>query len=219
MKNNNNYLILLNFIMKPLEFLTLRYRRLGQDLTETSPMCNEFHIEDLELGKTLGQNMKNLLALTVFLGTSISGLAWEPTNLDIKINLKAEMDPLPIETNQDWKHDCSQELPPTFYQTWTNIVDYTKEHISSDEIIELSRWAKKEMEGYHYSPSIKPAGFYHKGCTDKQTVYSTRLDYLPSHSPLVTRFIEMFVVTPIEAPLADIRQVEVFVTIRGVLME
>ena len=132
------------------------------------------------------------------------------------IHFLPEMEVIEIERAENWTWNCPSNISDSFDLEWANLIEKVKNKVSSEKVRELSLWAKDEMKNYEYYPSIMPFGFSTLGCTDSKIAYSTNLDYLPSHSPLVTRKLQVIVVADIDS---SIEESEVFVTIRGQVEE
>ncbi len=94
---------------------------------------------------------------------------------------------------------------------------YVERLLTAQKARELSRWARKEMAGYRRVPPLggvafRPA-FYHKDA--RRLVLEGVVDTLPTHSPLVTRCLKVYLLYDQGAQAI----VKVAVTIRGELQE
>ncbi len=98
----------------------------------------------------------------------------------------------------------------------------TKRHevqrlITPQQVRDLSRWAKKQMEQYGRVPPLDKVAFqpmaFHQEA--RRLVLEGTLDTLPSHSPLVTRWLKVYLLY--DQGTQSI--VKVAVTIRGQLLE
>lgn len=82
---------------------------------------------------------------------------------------------------------------------------------------DLSRWARKQMEDYRRVPPLDKVAFqpmaFHQEA--RRLVLEGTLDTLPSHSPLVTRWLKLYLLYD----QAKQSIVKVAVTIRGQLQE
>jgi hypothetical protein len=91
-----------------------------------------------------------------------------------------------------------------------------EKHVTPEVVVSLSRWAKSQMQGYHKVTSLakviwKPVGSDEKG----RLVLEGTVDTLPTHSPLVTRWLKVFLI--FDEKKREVARV--IVTIRGELLE
>lgn len=89
--------------------------------------------------------------------------------------------------------------------------------ITAQRVRELSRWALKQMAAYRRVPPLQAVAFkpiaHHAEA--RRLVLEGVVDTLPSHSPLVTRWLKVYLLYDCEKQVV----VKVAVTIRGELLE
>jgi len=95
--------------------------------------------------------------------------------------------------------------------------DWVAKQVTPEAVRKLSRWAQKEMEQYKAVSSLAKVEFHpvarHEA--DGRLVLEGTVDTLPTHSPLVTRWLKVLLVYD-EGSGSVVR---VVVTIRGQLLE
>lgn len=102
--------------------------------------------------------------------------------------------------------------PLAFVRAWKPLAPRVAKLLTPALVRSLSRWAKKEMERYARVPPVERPTFTVDRVTPEGTlVLAARLDTLPSHSPIVTRWLELV------ATFDPSRNVisNVWITIRG----
>lgn len=89
--------------------------------------------------------------------------------------------------------------------------------ITASKARELSRWAKKQMEQYKRVPPLGSVAFAPRALHREahQLVLEGTVDTLPTHSPLVTRWLKVYLLYDQEKQAI----VRAAVTIRGELLE
>jgi hypothetical protein len=95
--------------------------------------------------------------------------------------------------------------------------DWVAKQVTPEVVRKLSRWARKEMEQYKAVPPLTKVDFKpvrHREA-DRRLLLEGTLDTLPTHSPLVTRWLKVFLLYD-KTTKSIIR---VTVTIRGQLLE
>jgi hypothetical protein len=100
---------------------------------------------------------------------------------------------------------------------WAKLHATAAPRITAERARELSLWAKAQMEKYAAVPPLGDIAFTPAGAAPgkRLLLLEGTADTLPSHSPLVTRWLKIFLVYDCET--RSIR--EVIVTIRGELQE
>lgn len=100
---------------------------------------------------------------------------------------------------------------------WKKRIPEVQREVTPQRVRSLSRWAKKQMEPYRAVPALERAqlGIVGVNPPKELLILEGTIDTLPTHSPLVTRWLKVFL-------LADMRQktiLRVFITIRGERLE
>jgi hypothetical protein len=91
-----------------------------------------------------------------------------------------------------------------------------EKYVPPEIVVSLSRWAKSQMKGYHKVPSLAKVTWKPVGSDDKgRLVLEGTVDTLPTHSPLVTRWLKVYLV--FDGKTKEV--LRVIVTIRGELLE
>jgi hypothetical protein len=98
-------------------------------------------------------------------------------------------------------------------KAWPNEAKRIEGYVTPELAQRLSRWSKKQMEGYTHVPplekiALEPVRHYPKG--NKLLLRGT-VDTLPTHAPLVTRWLQVYVLCDSSGKSID----RVTVTIRG----
>jgi hypothetical protein len=84
--------------------------------------------------------------------------------------------------------------------------------ITDQLVVNLSRWAVAETRSYHYQPALAPD----LNCFEKDgkvNVYQVTLDELPSHHPLVRRYLKAYLRGPQVEGVLAVNQI--VITIQG----
>lgn len=102
-------------------------------------------------------------------------------------------------------------------EQWKARIPGIKGQVTPEQVRSLSRWAKKQMEDYRGVPALDQVTLHPHGMdTDhRQLVLEGTLDTLPSHSPLVTRWLKVYVLY--DLPGRSISRI--VITIRGERLE
>ena len=89
--------------------------------------------------------------------------------------------------------------------------------VTADRIRSLSRWAKQQMEGYSTVPTLADTALQPIGLDEARgkLVLEGTVDMLPSHHPLVTRWLKVYVLYNI----SERKIAHVTLTIRGQRLE
>ncbi len=77
---------------------------------------------------------------------------------------------------------------------WKDKSDWVQRRITGNVVRELSRWAKPQMEKYRTVPDLAVLNLSALAIDSKhhKIVFAGTIDTLPSHSPLVTRWLKLF---------------------------
>jgi hypothetical protein len=101
--------------------------------------------------------------------------------------------------------------------SWRKVMPWVTARVTPELARDLSRWAKEQMKQYQRVPSLDTVTF--KPVRDderhRNLVLEGTVDTLPSHAPLVTRWLKLYL-------LCDLHSGEVIrvtVTIRGQILE
>ena len=100
---------------------------------------------------------------------------------------------------------------------WNTKKTFISELLNPHLIISLSRWAQKEMSQYHGRPRLDTIQFIPIRYNNRfqRIVYESTVDSLPSHSPIVKRWLKVYVIFD---KITDAIS-EAIITIRGDLFE
>jgi hypothetical protein len=129
----------------------------------------------------------------------------------------AEMEPFP---ELAWPRSAAPELPAPLQaavERWRTASSRIAARITPEAVRGLSRWARKEMERYQAVPPLAKLTFalVQEDTAQHRALLEGTLDTLPSHSPLVTRWLKVFLV----CDTGDGSIVRTVVTIRGQVLE
>jgi hypothetical protein len=100
---------------------------------------------------------------------------------------------------------------------WRAVCGKLRPHITPERVRSLIKWFRKTTDGYSAVPALESAAFL-PVTTDAEAgllVLESTLDTLPSHSPLVTRWLKIFLVCNTKTG----KIAKVIVTVRGELQE
>jgi hypothetical protein len=104
-----------------------------------------------------------------------------------------------------------------FRAAWAEQAPWAAGHVTLEVVRALSRWARPQMEKYAAVPPLDKLAFMpvtmHKA--RGMVVYEAAADELPTHSPLVKRWLKVYVLYSTEAKAV----LRVTVTIRGQVTE
>ena len=94
---------------------------------------------------------------------------------------------------------------------------FLKKELTPDLIKSISRYAKKEMNTYQTIPPLDTIKFLPKKVSSDgfKIVFEGIVDTLPSHSPIVTRWLKVFIVYN----RATHSVIKAIITVRGELLE
>jgi len=162
--------------------------------------------------------------LTVQADPSMAGSAPVPSRLtntnssSISIRQVREM-------NRIIEVDGWTSCPPTAFTSqiddavasWVRIRPEVEKALTPSLVRSLSRWAIPQMTAYRKVPSLEKVSWTAVSTDNAtgQVVIETTVDRLPTHSPLVTRWLKLFLVyDPAKGAFPS-----VIVTIRGELLE
>jgi hypothetical protein len=119
-----------------------------------------------------------------------------------------------------WPRSASPELPPALrpaIEKWRKSSPDLDTIVTAEAVRSLSRWARAEMERYEAVPplaQVKLAVVKEDTPHDRVLLEGT-LDTLPAHSPIVTRWLKVFLV----CDTGNWSVVRTVVTIRGQVLE
>ncbi|MFW6108731.1 MAG: hypothetical protein ACOC8D_02845 [bacterium] len=129
-----------------------------------------------------------------------------------------EMGYLPEVSDGTWcKPDAFPAVTAKALADWKTKRPWVAKRITPELVRRLSRWARKEMAEYRDVSSLEDVAFkaaYHHQARGKLVLEGT-VDTLPSHSPLVTRWLKVFLLCDQGSGTVQ----RVTVTIRGQLLE
>ena len=103
-----------------------------------------------------------------------------------------EMAPLPLEEYGEMSYRC-RDITNKELDEWEDVYSFVTDLVSDELAKKLSRWAVTETESYVYSPKPTTPLTVFK-CNGDTIVYETTLDSLPSHSPIVFRYLKAYIV-------------------------
>jgi len=157
-----------------------------------------------------------LACLSALLGQG--GEAEPPKPPDL-IQLLPEMERSPDVDGQPHCEDpkvAAAHLPHV-RAAWTALAPEVQQRLTPEAVRALSRWAKKQMEGYKKVPPVANAAWTLSAASDdrRTLVFEATLDTLPTHSPIVTRWLKGYLLFDAEAKHVT----RVTLTIRGQLLE
>ena len=100
---------------------------------------------------------------------------------------------------------------------WKTRIPQLKDRVTPEQVRSLSRWAKPQMEGYKSVPSLEGIKLQPVGTDAKRErlVLEGTIDTLPTHSPLVTRWLKVFLLYDLHTKSIS----RITVTIRGERLE
>ena len=149
----------------------------------------------------------------VFLGAiPQSGAAPETAPPDIRWVPEMER----VAELQDWKplaaKDYVQERQGML-EDWKEVREAVQRKLTAAQVITLSRWAQTQMQNYSKIPALDPPDFQVRtaGEGKKRLLFEATLQTLPTHSPLVTRWLKLFVVYDVDQHAIS----QIIITIRG----
>ncbi len=100
---------------------------------------------------------------------------------------------------------------------WDELRPWLKTRVTAAAVRRLSRWARPQMEGYLRVPLLEKAVFQpvRREPEGERLLYEATLDTLPTHHPLVTRWLKVYLVFDPTSKTVP----KVIVTIRGEILE
>ena len=120
----------------------------------------------------------------------------------------------------DWPRcepDAVREQTQGALADWKGKRPWVEKRLTPELARSLSRWARKEMEAYRRVPPLAKVDFqpvrHHKA--SRKLVLKGVVDTLPSHSPIVTRWLLVYLLY--DEPTRSV--VRMTVTIRGQILE
>jgi hypothetical protein len=131
-----------------------------------------------------------------------------------EIHWVQEMQRLPEVPDGARPPDFTAAQTASLGRAWDRCAASVLPQVTPQKVRELSRWAKKQMENYRQVKG-SPVAFRAAFATPGQLVAWTILEVLPSHSPVVTRWLKLYVTYDAAAD----RITRVSVTIRGEAQE
>lgn len=109
------------------------------------------------------------------------------------VRFVSEMTPIPEET---WERSNPSQVTTALQnaaQDWIQKREEILNPLTAQKVRDLSRWAKKEMADYHLPP-IKNQTFRATHINNTKILIESVLDTLPSHHPLVTRHLKLYLI-------------------------
>ena len=121
-----------------------------------------------------------------------------------------------VDELQDWPPAAAKDYVQErqrLLDAWKEVREAVQRKLTAAQVITLSKWAKTQMQDYSNVPSLANPDFHIRtaGGGEKKLLFEATLQTLPTHSPLVTRWLKLFVVY--DANRHTISQV--IITIRG----
>ena len=111
----------------------------------------------------------------------------------IQVRFLPEMTPIPEET---WERCDTSQFTQSIHQAalvWIEKREHILNQLSDQKVRDLSQWAKKEMASYQM-PAIKNQTFRATHIHKPNLLIESVLDTLPSHHPLVTRHLKLYLI-------------------------
>jgi hypothetical protein len=124
------------------------------------------------------------------------------TDQGAAVSLVSEMAPLPgmdvPENAHQWTDVEKARLAPDIARAteqWKARISCIKRQVKPEQVRSLSRWARKQTEDYKAIPEMKQLTLRPRGVDvdHRRLVLEGTLDTLPSQSPLVTRWLKVYV--------------------------
>ena len=136
----------------------------------------------------------------------------------VPLRLVPEMEPIAeADTWTRCEKDAAGEHAAHARADWKKKAAAVEKRVTPKVVRSLSRWAKKQMEKYQKVPPLKDAAWtpIRRHNRDGTLVFEATLDTLPSHSPIVTRWLKGYLLyDPARKSIT-----RVIITIRGQLLE
>jgi hypothetical protein len=143
---------------------------------------------------------------------------------DAEVSFIPEMSPLTgmdvPENAHQWTYDEKARLAEDIRRAaaqWKVRIPEVKEQTSAEKVRLLSRWAKTQMEGYKAVPDLARVVLqpYGADADRRHLVLEGTIDTLPTHSPLVTRWLKVYVLYDLQSKSIA----RITITIRGERLE
>ena len=142
----------------------------------------------------------------------------KPGKLPFELALVPEMQSFPdLAAGSPVPKDAARDHVAAARAAWQKAAPALQKRITPEVARSLSRWAKKQMEKYKKVPPLKdvpwtPVRSHER---DRKLVLEATLDTLPSHSPIVTRWLKAYLLYDVARKAV----VRVTITIRGEMLE
>ena len=159
-----------------------------------------------------------LIGIFIVLTCSCSTRKGSGSSSNIEIQMVPEMEHIPsIQPIETLSETLYQKESKRCHVLWYGEYEYAEKHITPEKVQSLSRWAQEQMKGYRSVPSLSNVTFKLIGKSSRENalVFENTLDTLPSHHPLVTRWLKIFLLYNKERN----RITQIIVTIRGERLE
>jgi hypothetical protein len=141
-----------------------------------------------------------------------------------EVSFVPEMEPLPdmdvadsaYRWNDTEKARFSDDIRRAVAE-WKTRIPRLRDRVTPEQVRSLSRWAKPQMEDYKSVPSLDDIKLQPVGTDAKRErlVLEGTIDTLPTHSPLVTRWLKVFLLYDLHTKSIS----RITVTIRGERLE
>ena len=145
-------------------------------------------------------------------------LGGKPPEPSVPVAMVPEMEPIPgFDGGEPCKPDDFAADTAKAVAEWATQRRAIARLLTAAKARELSRWAKKQMEGYKRVPPLDKLVFQPKAVHKdaKRLVLEATVDTLPTHSHLVTRWLKVYLLFDQDKQALA----KVAVTIRGELLE
>ncbi len=134
------------------------------------------------------------LGLT-WLGNSHGEVA-SPAAPAVTMRFLAEMERIP---ELEWPSDSTLARPQDLSRVtedWAKCFRSLEEKLTANAVIGLSRWAKAQMQTYAQVPRLAHPDFHFVAASPsgQEAIFEATLEVLPSHSPIVTRWLKLFLI-------------------------
>lgn len=115
----------------------------------------------------------------------------------VEVRLVPEMERIPeVDAWPRARPDAFREHTALVREAWKKTAPQVEKQLTAKVVRGLSRWAKRQMEKYDKVPPLRDAAWQPIRWNEKEgkLVLEAVLDTLPSHSPLVTRWLKGYLV-------------------------
>ena len=121
---------------------------------------------------------------------------------------------------QDWTPAAAKDHAQDrqrLLEAWKEVREAVERELTAAQVIALSKWSRTQMKDYSKVPSLEHPDFQIRtaGGGEKKLFFEATLQTLPTHSPLVTRWLKLFVVYDVDRHAVS----QVIITIRGEVQE